>query len=172
MQYKQNLLQIKNQLSKNDPFTQSLSRIILSTIHLSLSVYGQCCLNQALRIYGTLNTMMVQGCVLYLGCHSRILLLQYSPGKGRNTLPILVICILTLPACNSAVIAHQVCIEEQNPLALRIILLTHTYLMSDYSQYTAAGWQNENSNTVLRPCLLYTSPSPRDRTRSRMPSSA
>ena len=27
-------------------------------------------------------------------------------------------------------------------------------------------------NAVLRGCLLYTSPSPRDRTRSRMPSSA
>ena len=27
-------------------------------------------------------------------------------------------------------------------------------------------------NTFMRTCLLYTSPSPRDRTRSRMPSSA
>ena len=27
-------------------------------------------------------------------------------------------------------------------------------------------------NGILNPCLLYTSPSPRDRTRSRMPSSA
>ena len=27
-------------------------------------------------------------------------------------------------------------------------------------------------DTLYRPCLLYTSPSPRDRTRSRMPSSA
>src|SRR5664280_3247281 len=30
----------------------------------------------------------------------------------------------------------------------------------------------ENGNTVFKHCLLYTSPSPRDRTRSRMPSSA
>ena len=29
-----------------------------------------------------------------------------------------------------------------------------------------------NSKTLCIPCLLYTSPSPRDRTRSRMPSSA
>ena len=42
-----------------------------------------------------------------------------------------------------------------------------------------AGWKAINeSDMVLRPdlsttvCLLYTSPSPRDRTRSRMPSSA
>ena len=34
--------------------------------------------------------------------------------------------------------------------------------------------QDKNFKTLekLRPCLLYTSPSPRDRTRSRMPSSA
>ena len=30
----------------------------------------------------------------------------------------------------------------------------------------------DNANVLLRSCLLYTSPSPRDRTRSRMPSSA
>ena len=30
----------------------------------------------------------------------------------------------------------------------------------------------DNHNTTFRGCLLYTSPSPRDRTRSRMPSSA
>ena len=30
----------------------------------------------------------------------------------------------------------------------------------------------ENVNDHLKDCLLYTSPSPRDRTRSRMPSSA
>ena len=30
----------------------------------------------------------------------------------------------------------------------------------------------ENANKKIRACLLYTSPSPRDRTRSRMPSSA
>ena len=32
------------------------------------------------------------------------------------------------------------------------------------------GWQMQFDNEL--PCLLYTSPSPRDRTRSRMPSSA
>ena len=31
---------------------------------------------------------------------------------------------------------------------------------------------NEGYETALKTCLLYTSPSPRDRTRSRMPSSA
>ena len=33
-----------------------------------------------------------------------------------------------------------------------------------------AGWSEKKALSV--PCLLYTSPSPRDRTRSRMPSSA
>ena len=34
------------------------------------------------------------------------------------------------------------------------------------------GVRVEVSKVVMKPCLLYTSPSPRDRTRSRMPSSA
>jgi len=47
--------------------------------------------------------------------------------------------------------------------------------------YTVYGFNNPNYNTttfrigyqsMITPCLLYTSPSPRDRTRSRMPSSA
>ena len=40
---------------------------------------------------------------------------------------------------------------------------------------SAQDGSNENTLTVMdgsNPCLLYTSPSPRDRTRSRMPSSA
>ena len=32
--------------------------------------------------------------------------------------------------------------------------------------------EHEGREVILNPCLLYTSPSPRDRTRSRMPSSA
>ena len=34
------------------------------------------------------------------------------------------------------------------------------------------GWNLENRTQQLTPCLLYTSPSPRDATLSRMPSSA
>ena len=36
----------------------------------------------------------------------------------------------------------------------------------------AVVYRNPRSRLVIDPCLLYTSPSPRDRTRSRMPSSA
>ena len=36
----------------------------------------------------------------------------------------------------------------------------------------ALGITNQRETTLLWDCLLYTSPSPRDRTRSRMPSSA
>ena len=35
-----------------------------------------------------------------------------------------------------------------------------------------SNWVISDANGVIYPCLLYTSPSPRDRTRSRMPSSA
>ena len=39
-----------------------------------------------------------------------------------------------------------------------------------YDEFTKL-WLAE-ARRILKPCLLYTSPSPRDRTRSRMPSSA
>ena len=39
-------------------------------------------------------------------------------------------------------------------------------------QYTTKTDREARTITVKRTCLLYTSPSPRDRTRSRMPSSA
>ena len=35
-----------------------------------------------------------------------------------------------------------------------------------------AAWKNAEVDALYQLCLLYTSPSPRDRTRSRMPSSA
>ena len=37
---------------------------------------------------------------------------------------------------------------------------------------TAIGGLSDGSYFIIKVCLLYTSPSPRDRTRSRMPSSA
>ena len=42
--------------------------------------------------------------------------------------------------------------------------------LTDYS--SALPMLQAISSTEVTPCLLYTSPSPRDRTRSRMPSSA
>ena len=41
---------------------------------------------------------------------------------------------------------------------------------SDVTGFTAVDYDNDL--VLLKTCLLYTSPSPRDRTRSRMPSSA
>ena len=39
----------------------------------------------------------------------------------------------------------------------------------DYAEFVSSG---ATATAYVAPCLLYTSPSPRDRTRSRMPSSA
>ena len=50
------------------------------------------------------------------------------------------------------------------------IVLVSTVILVIYI-ITSENW-NTQSNTHHRDCLLYTSPSPRDRTRSRMPSSA
>ena len=38
--------------------------------------------------------------------------------------------------------------------------------------FSGATFEDDTQTTTYTPCLLYTSPSPRDRTRSRMPSSA
>ena len=46
----------------------------------------------------------------------------------------------------------------------------HWYAMSPADAH--ARFRRMQGYNVLHPCLLYTSPSPRDRTRSRMPSSA
>ena len=43
---------------------------------------------------------------------------------------------------------------------------------SDLEQASAAALEHTGEGAVSDTCLLYTSPSPRDRTRSRMPSSA
>ena len=50
------------------------------------------------------------------------------------------------------------------------IYLKHQGLRGTVSGYASNG--SQASFTLTMPCLLYTSPSPRDRTRSRMPSSA
>ena len=42
----------------------------------------------------------------------------------------------------------------------------------DSNFYYLTGFEEPESVLMLSSCLLYTSPSPRDRTRSRMPSSA
>ena len=52
-------------------------------------------------------------------------------------------------------------------IANYVVELYHCDLTDD----NVKGWQEKNDDEFLF-CLLYTSPSPRDRTRSRMPSSA
>ena len=42
----------------------------------------------------------------------------------------------------------------------------------DLVDVNCVGWADKEAQTPLRTCLLYTSPSPRDRQKSRMPSSA
>ena len=51
---------------------------------------------------------------------------------------------------------------SQEELALKIFV----------SRQTISNWETNKSCPDVKSCLLYTSPSPRDRTRSRMPSSA
>ena len=52
------------------------------------------------------------------------------------------------------------------------MLFVQSTSASHISVYEVDGFHLNKSPYVLKTCLLYTSPSPRDRTRSRMPSSA
>ena len=48
----------------------------------------------------------------------------------------------------------------------------HAFRLKDFHTFTPAKQTQLFLERALKACLLYTSPSPRDRTRSRMPSSA
>ena len=67
-----------------------------------------------------------------------------------------------------------VVIRRANSLALYFICLTLSALMSLRVQWSNGSLKDivQSLFTVLTSCLLYTSPSPRDRQKSRMPSSA
>ena len=76
--------------------------------------------------------------------------------------------------CNASVIQCDVSDQQQLFAALqqcnerfgKVDLLLHTAGVLNDGVVATKTWEQ------LKPCLLYTSPSPRDRTRSRMPSSA
>ena len=56
-----------------------------------------------------------------------------------------------------------------------VVFADHAALLArldDFLRGTSLGVREALEEAVLQVCLLYTSPSPRDRTRSRMPSSA
>ena len=59
-------------------------------------------------------------------------------------------------------------------LAQALRELNHLVVCSDAPapELLEAAQRIDQALALLKPCLLYTSPSPRDRTRSRMPSSA
>ena len=77
----------------------------------------------------------------------------------------------------SADIAHELRTPLSNLLTHTQVTLTRPRPLEDYrealhSNLEELQWMAQLVNDMLYLCLLYTSPSPRDRTRSRMPSSA
>ena len=58
------------------------------------------------------------------------------------------------------------------PFIALMLLLGWATLTAFWSSYETDGFLTNNIKLLIMGCLLYTSPSPRDRTRSRMPSSA
>ena len=66
----------------------------------------------------------------------------------------------------------EVCAFALGDVGDKIEKVPHEEWSSSQSCLTAGKQGKERLSACLQTCLLYTSPSPRDRTRSRMPSSA
>ena len=79
-------------------------------------------------------------------------------GKAKNPMSTIVDGTANL----SSVVRNQQFFDD--------LILKNNKRKKNYDEWIAGGRVGPDSQT--HPCLLYTSPSPRDRTRSRMPSSA
>ena len=69
----------------------------------------------------------------------------------------------------------EVCYLDGNSLGrlpLRTIEVINDLMLKEWGTEVVDGWHHWLDESQSTGCLLYTSPSPRDRTRSRMPSSA
>ena len=75
-------------------------------------------------------------------------------------------------AYETLIIEHEepvLIIRLNRPNALNAL---NSKLLEELSNALTDADENDSVRTIILTCLLYTSPSPRDRTRSRMPSSA
>ena len=91
----------------------------------------------------------------------------------RVLLPVLPVFI----AANFCILSYQGAVTKQLPvfLSVLIVVIVCHFIWLSLLYFIAAVYSRKNSWQVLKyygPCLLYTSPSPRDRQKSRMPSSA
>ena len=75
-----------------------------------------------------------------------------------------------LLATEDIVVEHKHVETAQFNVDTRVLILPLWEKASNYVYDMLVG--HEVGHALFTPCLLYTSPSPRDRTRSRMPSSA
>ena len=92
---------------------------------------------------------------------------QTDPWTRRVARPLLIAGLAT-----SLAIGLLVIVEGLTPGEPWLALVWLCLFAALEGAYTTAWLNNPDSRGVEHGCLLYTSPSPRDRTRSRMPSSA
>ena len=96
---------------------------------------------------------------------------------GTVAFALLSLATLTGPALAAEPVAIVEVAEVGKGGGLSVLRLPGTVLSTQDAQISAEvtghlTWVAEVGDLVRKGCLLYTSPSPRDRTRSRMPSSA
>jgi len=67
---------------------------------------------------------------------------------------------------------HKVRIHDMRPIQTELDLDTQGFELVEQRSAVRDFWDDDEVRRVYYPCLLYTSPSPRDLSTSRMPSSA
>ena len=145
------------------------SKFILGTDHLGRDVLARI-------IYGTRISLLVGVVVLVLsGAMGTIIGIMsgYFGGNVDEALMRLVDITLAVPFI---LVALVVAVILGNSLNIVVVLLVMFFWTGFARQIRAETLQLKTTDYVAfarsSGCLLYTSPSPRDRTRSRMPSSA
>ena len=76
------------------------------------------------------------------------------------------------PSIGATLTDFQQNIDKPLAAILTLNTIAHTVGAIGVGTQAVVIWGDSIIATLIIPCLLYTSPSPRDRTRSRMPSSA
>ena len=107
----------------------------------------------------------------YYFCSEACMLTFIQPEKERKALKRLVYFSVSLGALLMALMFYSGPLPLFTKKVWALILATPVQFIAGWRYYRGA-WGAAKARTMNMDCLLYTSPSPRDRQRSRMPSSA
>ena len=90
----------------------------------------------------------------------------------NKSLPLIIGAVIIIAAAIFFMQGGDKTAKKSGDSSQPIVIPTHNWSSQIVMAYVIGGIFEDMGNNVSYVCLLYTSPSPRDRTRSRMPSSA